>query len=129
MRRLALLCLIPLLIGCSPVMAARQPDAKDLGVLAGGVPRAQVIAELGAPVWSETKDGVKTDIFAFTQGYSTGAKVSRTIVHAVFDVFTLGLWEVVGTPIEAIASGTKTKIQVTYDEQDRVKTVTKIEGD
>jgi hypothetical protein len=35
---------------------------------------------------------------------------------------TLGLWEVVGTPIEAIATGTDMTVVVTYDENDRVIT-------
>jgi hypothetical protein len=40
---------------------------------------------------------------------------------------TLGMWEVVGTPFEAIADGTDMKVQVTY-EQDRVKDVTYLAG-
>lgn len=108
--------------GCAVVLAAKQPDAKDLSVLNTGTPRTHVIAELGAPVWSGEKDGRKVDIFAFTQGYSKGSKAARAFAHGVADVFTLGLWEVVGTPIESIASGTQMKVEVTYDEKDMVKT-------
>ena len=109
--------------GCSPVMAARQPGDKDLTVLREGTPRHVLIGEFGAPASSEVKDGIRTDIFAFRQGYSTGARVGRTVLHAVFDVFTLGLWEVVGTPVEAGFSGSDMSVQVTYDPDDKVKTV------
>ena len=63
------------------------------------------------------------DVFQFVQGYSKGAKAARSIFHGVADVFTLGLWEIVGTPTELIASGTKLKVTVTYDDQQKVKTV------
>jgi hypothetical protein len=44
------------------------------------------------------------------------------------DEFTLGLWEVVGTPIEGYANGTKVTIEVTYDKEDRVVQVVPIRG-
>ena len=107
--------------GCSVYMAAKQPGEKDLSVLSEGTHRSLVIAEFGAPVWSGEKDGKKVDIFAFTQGYSTGAKTARALFHGTADVFTLGLWEVFSTPGEAIFSGTDMKVEVTYDEKDLVK--------
>ena len=33
------------------------------------------------------------------------------------------MWEVVGTPIEAIADGTDVKVEIVYDGQDQVHTV------
>lgn len=114
--------------GCSVYMAAKQPRAKDLSVLKEGTPRSHVIAELGAPVWSGDKSGSKVDVFAFTQGYSAGAKAGRAFFHGAADVFTLGLWEVVGTPVESVASGTEMKVEVTYDENDRVKLAEVIES-
>jgi len=107
--------------GCSVYMAAKQPGQKDLSVLKEGTPRSHVIAELGAPVWSGEKNGNKVDMFAFTQGYSAGAKAGRAFFHGAADFFTLGLWEVIGTPVESVASGTDIKVEVTYDANDRVK--------
>jgi hypothetical protein len=114
-------------VGCSAVMAAKQPGKKDLSVLDAGTPRSHVIAELGAPVWAGERDSNKVDVFAFRQGYSKGARAGRAFFHAAADVFTLGLWEVVGTPIESVASGTDVKAEVTYDEDDRVKSTEIIE--
>ena len=45
-----------------------------------------------------------------------------------FDVLTLGLWEVVGTPVETVASGTDVKVSVCYDTNGKVEKVTTYSG-
>ncbi len=109
------------LSGCSVFMAAKQPNYKDLTVLEPGNRRADVVAELGAPILTETEEGKKKDIFAFTQGYSKGNKAARATFHGIADVFSLGLWEVVGTPTEAVANGREMKVEVFYDAEDKVE--------
>lgn len=109
------------LSGCSVVMAAKQPNYKNMSVLEPGNDRAYVIAEFGTPQFLEEKDGKKTDIFVFTQGYSTGHKVGRAVFHIVADFFTLFLWEVVGTPAEIIADGREVKVQVFYDANEKIE--------
>jgi hypothetical protein len=132
MKRLRMFCLLSLsmlfIASCAVVMATQQPGRKDLSVLSNGVDRSRVIAELGTPLTTEEKDGKKTDVFYCRQGYSTGAKAGRAIFHAAADVFTLGLWEVVGTPVEAVASGTDIKVAVCYDENCKVEKVTTYSG-
>ena len=112
--------------GCAVFMAARQPSKRNLSVLSPGTPRSMLLAELGQPVATETRDGKKVDVFSFTQGYSKPAKTARAVFHGAADVFTLGLWEVVGTPTEAVFDGTKMAVEVTYDGNDRVETVVNI---
>jgi hypothetical protein len=124
----AALIVASLFSGCAVYMAAHQPDVKDLNVLSVGQPRARLIAELGPPVSTYTTNGVRTDIFSFTQGYSGGAKAGRAVLHGAADVATLGLWEVVGTPTEGYFSGTQLSAQVTYDAQDRVTAVVPLKG-
>ena len=109
--------------GCSVAMAAHQPSKKDVDLFTHGMPRNLVVGEVGAPVSSETKAGKRVDVYAFTQGYSKAARVSRTIGHGAADVFTLGLWEVVGTPTEAAFNGTRVVYEVTYDASDRIENV------
>ena len=129
MRRLSILCLLLVLVtGCSVVMATQQPSRMDFSVLSKGVDRSRVIAELGTPLTTELKDGKRTDVFSVRQGYSTGAKVGRALFHGVADAFTLGLWEVVGTPVEAIASGTIVKVGVNYDKNDKVEDIITYSG-
>lgn len=114
--------------GCSVYMAAKQPRERDLSVLSPGMPRGHVIAELGAPVWSGERAGEKVDVFSFTQGYSTAARSARALFHGVSDVFTLGLWEVISTPVEGAFSGTEMKFEVIYDKNDQVKAAKNLTG-
>ncbi len=108
--------------GCAVHSAANQPSEKNINLLSAGTPRAKVLAEFGAPINTEIKDGKKTDIFSFIQGYSTGAKASRAFFHGAADVLTLGLWELVGGAVEGAYNGEKVSFQVTYDENDSIKT-------
>ncbi len=132
MNKLERLCILALslifIAGCSVVMATQQPNRKDFSVLTKGVDRSRVVAELGAPLTTEVKDGKRKDVFFVKQGYSTGAKAGRAIFHGVADVFTLGLWEVVGTPVEAVASGTDVKVAVCYDSCDKVESIETYSG-
>jgi hypothetical protein len=124
-----MICLCGLLAGsasCSVYMAANQPKAKDLSVLESGTHRSRVIAELGAPAWSGEKDGNKVDVFAFRDGYSTANRTARALFHGVSDFFTLGLWEVIGTPTEAIFSGDEMKVEIAYGPDDRVTKTTNL---
>ena len=105
-------------------MAAKQPDKKDVELFAVGTPRNLLLAEFGSPTASEVrKDGKKYEIFAFTQGYSTGAKAGRAIFHGAADVLTLGIWEAIGTPTEGIFDGDKMAYQVCYNDSDIVDEV------
>jgi len=115
--------------GCAVIMATRQPSYKNLNCLNTGMPRDDVLAELGSPTSSETDaDGNRVDIFQFKQGYTSGTKAARALVHGAADVFTLGLWEVVGTPTEAVFSGKDMATKVTYDKKNRVKEVVYLKG-
>jgi hypothetical protein len=109
--------------GCSPVLASRQPSRRDVDLLSPGVPRNMLLAELGQPVATETKEGRRVEVFSFVQGYRKGVKVARTIGHGAADVMTLGLWEVVGTPTEATLNGHRVAYEVTYDASDRIDRV------
>lgn len=108
------------LTGCSVFMAARGPDKKDLRCLEAGTSRYKVLSELGQPVATERREDGSVDIFSFTQGHSKGAKAGRALVHGTADIFTFGLWEVIGTPTEAMLDGKKMAFQVHYDNNDRV---------
>ena len=110
-------------IGCSVFMAAKQPPKKNLGVLKENSPRSLLIAELGQPITTQTIEGNIVDVFSFTQGYSKSAKAGRAIFHGVADIFTIGVWEVVGTPAEYVFDGKKLTFEVTYDDNEKVKKV------
>lgn len=109
--------------GGASKMAANQPRAHDLTVLKEGTLRHRVIAELGAPLHSEEKEGRQIDIFKFIDGYSTAARSSRSFIHGAMNIGTFGLWDIIGQPIEGGFSGKEVKIKVEYDEDDRVSFV------
>lgn len=112
------------LSSCSPYLAYNQPGRKELGVLTEGSHQSLVRAELGTPVWTgKDEQGSDIDIFQFVQGYSAGAKAARFVWHTAADVFSIGLWEIIGYPIESTYSGTKMNAVITYDAYQKVKSV------
>lgn len=115
--------------GCAVVMATRQPDKKDLGVFKKGSDRSMVIGEVGKPISSEQQAGKKIDLYKFAQGYSTVTKAGRALFHGAADVFTLGMWEAVGTPAEAILHGREMLVKVIYNESDKIEKVELLKGD
>jgi hypothetical protein len=114
--------------GCAAIKATQQPGKKDLTVLTPGTPRTRLICELGAPLWTEERDGATVDIFCFKQGYTKAVKAGRALVHGAADVATGGLWEVVGIPAESLADGKDVKVEVTYDDRRAVRSVDVIES-
>jgi len=109
--------------GCAVHMAANAPSRKDVSVLMRGTPRDLVHAELGAPVMSREEDGKRVEIFKFMKGYTGGEKFFHGVGHGIADVFTLGLWEAVGTPSEAMAQDNEIVVKVMYDSKDDVDEV------
>jgi len=122
----AIASILFLLGGCSVYMAAHQPTKKDVSLFRVGTPRDALIAEFGVPVTSGVKDGKKYEIYRFTQGYTEGAKTARALAEGTADVFTLGVSEVVTTPVESLADGNLMVYEVTYDSNDCVDQVTNL---
>ncbi|MCU0588640.1 MAG: hypothetical protein MUF52_10855 [Syntrophobacteraceae bacterium] len=92
-------------------------ETPNLGAIRGGPSRGEVELHLGHAVGTiTTVDGKRIDIYQYELGNDPSA--GRAIGHGVMDVLTLGLWEVVGTPIEGFQGETK-KIAITYDASDR----------
>lgn len=106
--------------GCAVSMAIEQPTKKNLAVLETGTPRALVVAEFGRPVASRTVKKRRVDSYRFVQGYSTGNRAGRALLHGAADMATIGLWEVAAMPAEGYFSGENFACEVLYDDQDRV---------
>jgi hypothetical protein len=125
-----LACFILLLnSGCSVYMAANQPGLKDVELLKVGTSRDVLIAEFGMPVETGVDgDGREYDKFSFVQGYSTSVKMGRAALHVVADVLTHGLWEVIGTPLEATFDGEEITYEITYDRNDKIAQIIKFEN-
>jgi len=119
----ALLSALLFMAGCSVYMAGSQPEKVDVASFEQeGMLRDNVIAKLGPPT-SSTKyeDGTRIDIYEFYAGSSSGWKVGRAVFHGVADIFTFGLWEVIGTPTEMAIRGDKITARAVFDRNDALK--------
>lgn len=127
-RKLSILLLVAVLnftaSGCAVYMATNQPRLRNLAVLKPGTERDLVIAELGAPVISEAVEAGRKEIYTFIQGYGKLTKAGRALFHGAADVFTIGLWEVIGTPLEGAFDGKKISVRIVFDANGRVKEAT-----
>lgn len=108
------------LSGCAVGMALHGKREPNLSVLRIGQDRQVVLVNLGEPAKTSVSEGKKVDVFELERGNAPSA--GRAVGHGVMDVFTLGLWEVVGTPVEATV-GEKFTVVVEYDENDKVTQV------
>ena len=102
--------------GCSAYKAMNQPDEKNLAtILAIGSDKDLVRAELGQPIsYGKDSEGNETEVYSFVDGYNNATKSSRAMFHFAADVLTIGLWELVGNPIEGAYKGDKLTYRVTY---------------
>ena len=107
--------------GCSVGMALSGKETKDVSVLATGAHWDSVIAKIGPPQTTITEsDGTLVDTWDIVKGNAPSA--GRAVAHGAMDFMTLGLWEVVGTPVEMVAGSEKHTIYtVRYDGENKVK--------
>ena len=121
-----LIFVLLILTACATEQALNQPTKKNLSVLDIGTPRELVVLELGAPADSSIEDGVKIDLFSIVQGYSKGTRIARATGHLAAEIMTIGLWGLVGTPIEQSYNGIILGYKVYYNENDEVSKVEKL---
>lgn len=123
--------LILIIQGCSVVQATSGPGSKDLSVLDTGTHRYNVLAELGQPVASEIdNNGNKIDIFRFKQGTHGAAKAGKALGYGILAVGTLGLSELVTSPMEgSLGKGAEMQLKVGYTADERVDEVVVLRDD
>jgi hypothetical protein len=97
---------------------AERLTKPDLGAVKTGASRGEIEMHLGSPISSTLLDGGhRADLYQYEIGNEPSA--GRAAGHAVMDVLTLCLWEIVGTPIEAV-QGEQYTATVEYDANDKV---------
>ena len=107
--------------GCSVGMAMSGKKDPNLGAFRVGSTRGEVELQLGSPIsTTTTTEGRRVDLYEYEIGNEPSG--GRAIAHGVMDVLTLGLWEIIGTPIEGF-QGSKHRLTVTYDQEDRVMAI------
>ncbi|MGE9986571.1 hypothetical protein [Desulfovibrio sp. SGI.169] len=109
-----------LLQGCSVGMAMSGKKQPELGAVRVGATRGEIELHLGSPVEITEVNGSRVDIYEYEIGNEPSA--GRAIGHGVMDILTLGIWEVVGTPVEGF-QGEKKRLMITYNEDDTVASI------
>lgn len=120
-----LLYFLVVLQACSVGMAMSGKPDPNIGTLEIGQKRDIVLLNLGQPTKTFAKEGIRTDVFHLERGNQPSA--GRAAGHAAMDVLTLGLWEVVGTPIEGFSGDTFT-VSIEYDADERVTSINTTPG-
>jgi hypothetical protein len=100
--------------GCAVYMAATGDQQPNLSNVHRGASRGEVEMALGQPkTLTTTDDGGTAATYEYVRGNEPSA--GRAIGHGVLDILTVGIWEAVGTPIEATNQGDKVTVDVHYD--------------
>ena len=121
---LILLCTLVLLVeGCSMMMAGKKQTRKDLSVLRIGGDRDDIVAVLGAPYQTQRfEDGQVKDTYKLVENApSEGMKTVEVLGNGVLSLGTLGLWEIVGTPIQIATQQEATLFILYYGPDNKLK--------
>ena len=83
-----------------------------------------MIAEFGAPVLSEYRDGTRVEIYTFQQGYSKWVKVGRAFGHGVAKMWLQSAFgKYLGLRQKHILMVKKLHMKVSYGPDDLVKAI------
>ena len=122
MSRIVSCMIVPLLGGCSIIMASKLPIARPPEKLVEGVERAFVDGHYGYPLAiGKNGAGLYTEQIQFIDGTPVGWKIARCCIHGGLDACTYFLWEFIGTPIELCNMKYPVYVYfVIYDENNRI---------
>jgi len=121
---LILLCTLVLLIqGCSAFMAGKKQTHKDLSVLRIGGNRDDIVAVLGAPYQTQRfEDGQVKDTYKIVEDApSKEMKTVEVLGNGVLSIGTLGLWEIIGTPMQIASQQEATLFILYYGPDNKLK--------
>ena len=121
---MALLLMATAAQGCSIYKAATAPPPVQVDHVKAGSTRSEVMSVFGTPKSSNVdQSNERTDVYEFIDGNDDAAKL-RIIPYIGADFFTIGLAELVLWPLELAAlQGSEGRAVVTYDQENRAKTV------
>ena len=117
-----LLGITPTLLGCSVYMSASRSTYKDTSVIKVGADRSVILKELGPSHASlRLENGGYKDIYKIDpDAHRTGSKGAAVAWHVIADIFTIGLWEIVGTPLELAAQDKPVTFILKFDDKEKL---------
>ena len=110
-----------LLGGCSVKMAASTKNTPNLSVIAVGQDRYFVVSQIGNPNQSSIIDDERVDNFIINKN-NVYLGYTRAFIYGLLDMGTLGLWELIGTPLEEFIQS-EDKMTIYYDSEDKVQLI------
>lgn len=129
-NRCVRLCAVPLLAlllaGCSVAMSSNRSTYKgDASAFSVGAERTLIEATFGPPERSTPMADGRTQVTyrLDPKAHTEGARSAAIYGHLVMDVLTLGLWEVVGTPLEIAARDQLVSYVLVYGPDQKVQSV------
>lgn len=118
LKLLAVVLNTMLFTSCAANMAANGQQGPDLDVVVQETSRLEVERHLGSPLSiRRLSNGHKVVVYEVEPNIDPN--MGRAAVHGTLDLFTFGLWEVIGGPGEAYI-GRRIEVTAEYDEQDRL---------
>ncbi|WP_143534896.1 hypothetical protein [Ruegeria meonggei] len=110
------------LSGCAANMAATGRDGPDLSVVSQEATRFNVERQLGSP--DELQQQANGDwVAVYDVEPRTKPNLARAAGHGTLDLFTFGLWEVVGGPLE-VAHARRVLVTARYDQSGKLLQMT-----
>jgi len=111
--------------GCmnSAIMASKKQTGKDLSVLRIGGHRDDIVAVLGAPYQTQRfEDGQVKDTYKLVEGGPTKEmKTVEVVGNGILSIGTLGLWEIIGTPLQTASQQEATIFILYYGPDNKLK--------
>lgn len=109
---------------CSVYMEETRPEPTRLDQFQPGESRDEVMEKLGPPITSTDYAAMNCELYQlYVSGYGEGGKVPIALVETAADVFTLGLAEVVSTPVEASTRNQKSPVWFCYKKDALAKVI------
>lgn len=106
---------------CSVVMESTRPKPTNISQFVIGEQRNHVIESIGAPIATVQDNGLSCDVYQlYTLGPSGIGKGAIAATEGVADVLTLGLAEIISSPIEAGTKSEKQTVTFCYDKYEQL---------
>jgi len=109
MKKFMIVMIACILTGCAINSALKQRSV-DMSVVKVGAKQYEIENQLGNALETKTEGNTKTCLYYVESG---DPSAGRAALHAIGDYYTLGLWEIVGSKMEA-SHIRKFKFSITY---------------